>query len=66
MPEIDVTVYYLEMFSHPGPRRASAAEGVTVMHAKKPSAGFYRARYAVMWSCRLASYKRRGGQRDVN
>ncbi|HET6882752.1 MAG TPA: GNAT family N-acetyltransferase [Pirellulales bacterium] len=45
MPEIDVTVYYLEMFSRPGGAAPAPGEGVAVVHAKKPSAGFYRFLY---------------------
>jgi hypothetical protein len=45
MSDIDVTVYHLEMHSHPGRIQPAPREGLTVMQATKPSVGFYRFLY---------------------
>jgi GNAT superfamily N-acetyltransferase len=45
MPVVDVTVYYLEMRSLPHRRFASSRDGLTVLHAQRPSVAYYRFLY---------------------
>jgi GNAT superfamily N-acetyltransferase len=45
MPVVDVTVYYLEMLAHVHREIASPRPGLLVLHARKPSVGYYRFLY---------------------
>ncbi|HVA49794.1 MAG TPA: hypothetical protein VNH11_25730, partial [Pirellulales bacterium] len=45
MPEVEVTVYYLEMLSHAHRAVPAPREGLTVVHARRPTVGFYRFLY---------------------
>lgn len=45
MPVVDVKIYYLEMLSPPGRTVPPARDGLTVVHAKKPTVAYYRSLY---------------------
>ena len=45
MPAVDMTVYYLEMLNHAHRNLAAPREGLSVVHAKMPTVGFYRFLY---------------------
>jgi GNAT superfamily N-acetyltransferase len=45
MGEVDVTVYYLEMRSPPARPPAAAREGLSVVHAERPTVAYYRFLY---------------------
>lgn len=45
MPRIDVTVYYLEMLSHARRDVPAPREGLSVIHAQRPTVAYYRFLY---------------------
>jgi GNAT superfamily N-acetyltransferase len=45
MALVDVTVYYLEMLANPGRVVPAPREGLSVVHAKQPTVGYYRFLY---------------------
>ena len=45
MPVVDVKIYYLEMLASPGRTASPPRDGLTVVHAKKPTLGYYRFLY---------------------
>ena len=45
MPTVAVRVYYLEMLSPPATCSPAPREGLTVIHAKKPTVAYYRFLY---------------------
>jgi hypothetical protein len=45
MPAVDVTVYYLEMLGHTPRAVPSPLDCLSVVHAKRPTVGFYRFLY---------------------
>jgi GNAT superfamily N-acetyltransferase len=45
MAVVDVTVYYLEMTANPSRSVPSPREGLSVIHAKKPTVAYYRFLY---------------------
>lgn len=45
MATIDVKVFYLEMFKHPGITVDAPRDGLQVLHVKRPSVAYYRFLY---------------------
>ena len=45
MPIVDVKMYYLEMLARPGRTVPPPREGLTVVHARKPTVAYYRFLY---------------------
>src|SRR5262249_44710823 len=48
MAEVDVTVYFLEMFAPPSRSVPAPRSGLSVRHVEKPSVAYYRALYSAV------------------